>query len=217
MEIFGNVMPIVASCKPMSTMKNLKFSLVVIALASATLAMTSPGLRNPPPTENTATEEDTPFDKMMAVLTHKRCVNCHPAGDRPHQGEDSHVHNFGVQRGTDNHGVAALRCESCHGPENNDLSGVPGAPEWSLAPLSMAWEGLSRVEIAKSMLNRQNNGNRSLEEIVEHLTEHELVLWAWEPGVNSEGEPRELPPVSKEDYIRAVKEWAEAGAVIPEE
>jgi hypothetical protein len=153
---------------------------------------------------------------MMKVLTHKRCVNCHPAGDRPHQGEDSHVHNFGVQRGADNHGIAALRCETCHQQDNNDYSGVPGAPEWSLAPRAMAWEGLSRVEIARSMMDPAINGGRSLEETVKHLTEHELVLWAWEPGVNARGVAREKPPVSKEDYIAAVKKWAETGAVIPE-
>ncbi len=159
---------------------------------------------------------DEAFDKMMQVLTHKRCVNCHPDGDRPRQGEDSHHHNFGVQRGSDNHGVAALRCQSCHQAENNNFSGVPGAPEWSLAPLSMRWEGLSRVEIATSMLDPTRNGGRNLEEIVEHLTEHELVLWAWEPGIDASGNPREIPPISKEEYIQAVKAWAEAGAPIPE-
>ncbi len=164
----------------------------------------------------TTTAYDDPFSKMMKVLTHKRCVNCHPSGNRPRQGEDSHYHNFNVLRGADNHGVAALRCESCHADENNDFSGVPGAPEWSLAPLEMAWEGLSRVEIAKSMLDPKINGGRSLEETVKHLTEHELVLWAWEPGVDAEGNPREKPPVSKEEYIKAVKEWAAAGAIIPE-
>ena len=157
------------------------------------------------------------FDKMMAVLTHKRCVNCHPSDNRPRQGEDSHIHNFAVQRGADNHGLPALRCESCHQHENNDFSGAPGAPEWSLAPIEMAWQGLSRVEIARSMLDPAINGGRTLEETVKHLTEHELVLWAWEPGVDAEGSPREKPPVPKEEYIRAVKEWAAAGAPIPEE
>ncbi|MEM9836856.1 MAG: hypothetical protein AAF828_10160 [Bacteroidota bacterium] len=156
------------------------------------------------------------FDKMMAVLTHKRCVNCHPSGDRPRQGEDSHYHNFNVQRGPDNHGTAAMKCSTCHQLENNNLAGVPGAPEWSLAPIEMAWEGLSRVEIAKSMLDPSVNGGRSLEETVEHLTEHELVLWAWEPGIDANGKARETPPVGKEEYIAAVKEWAENGAIIPE-
>jgi hypothetical protein len=161
--------------------------------------------------------EDTPFDKMMAVLTHKRCINCHPSDNYPRQGEDSHVHNFGVRRGEDNHGVAALRCESCHQHENNNFSGVPGAPEWSLAPKSMAWQGLTRVEIAKSMLNPEINGGRTLEETVHHLTEHELVLWAWEPGIDANGNPREKPPVPKDEYIKAVKAWAAAGAKIPNE
>lgn len=161
--------------------------------------------------------EDTPFDKMMKVLTHKRCVNCHPAGESPRQGEDSHIHLFGVVRGEDNQGAAALRCNSCHQAENNNLSGVPGAPEWSLAPLSMQWEGLSRVEIARSMLDKSKNGGRSVDDIMHHLTEHELVLWAWEPGVGVDGKPRELPPVGKEEYIKAVKDWVAAGAPIPAE
>jgi len=202
------------------------FALLIVTVAifmANTYATEAPETESTPHTDTTLKKEtinnadDDPFSIMMKVLTHKRCVNCHPAGDRPHQGEDSHVHNFGVMRGEDNHGLVALKCESCHQHENNDFSGVPGAPEWSLAPLSMAWEGLSRVEIAKSMLNPENNGGRDLEHIVEHLTEHELVMWAWEPGVNADGVPREKPPVPKEEYIKAVKEWAEAGAHIPEQ
>ena len=202
---------------------NLYYLIAVVLIASITMAFAGSNLvpLAKGDVEDTRLEtitkevSDEAFDKMMQVLTHKRCVNCHPSGDRPRQGEDSHYHNFGVRRGPDNHGVAALKCESCHQPENNNLSGVPGAPEWSLAPISMAWEGLSRVEIAQSMLDPTKNGGRSLEEIVEHLTEHALVLWAWEPGIDAEGNPREKPPVPKEEYIQAVKEWAESGAHIP--
>lgn len=157
------------------------------------------------------------FDVMMKALTHPRCLNCHPSGDRPRQGEDSHLHNFGVQRGPDDHGVAALQCSTCHQKENNDYSGVPGAPHWGLAPRSMAWEGLTRVEIAKVFMNKEKNGGKTLEEIVTHMTEDELVLWAWEPGVDHEGVPREKPPVTKEEFIVAVKQWADNGAVIPGE
>ena len=169
----------------------------------------------------TASERDSltaneAFDKMMAVLTPKRCVNCHPADDHPRQGEDSHIHQFNVLRGADNHGVAAVRCNSCHQDENNNLSGVPGAPEWSLAPKSMAWQGLTRTEIAESMMDPVRNGGRTVEEIEHHLTEHALVLWAWNPGVDADGTARERPPVSKEEYIKAVKTWIEHGAVIPE-
>ena len=157
------------------------------------------------------------FDIMMKVITHKRCVNCHPSGDRPHQGEDSHVHNFGIQRGVDGHGVAALKCSTCHQTENNNLSGVPGAPHWHLAPRSMGWEGLNRIEIAQAMLNKSKNGGRSVQEIEKHLTEDPLVLWVFEPGVNNEGTPREKPPVSKAEFIKAVKQWVVDGAQIPSE
>lgn len=157
------------------------------------------------------------FNTMMQVVTHKRCINCHPSGDRPRQGEDSHLHYFNVQRGSDGHGVAALTCGSCHQKKNNSSSGVPGAPHWHLAPLSMAWEGLSKVQIAKMMIDQTSNGNRSLKDIEKHMTEDDLVLWAFEPGVNHEGVAREKPPVSKEIYIRAVKEWIASGAKIPEE
>lgn len=157
-----------------------------------------------------------PFDQMMQVIVHKRCVNCHPSGNRPHQGEDSHLHRFEVQRGDDGHGVAALTCNTCHQEENNDASGVPGAPHWHLAPRSMGWEGMNRVEIAQAMTDPARNGGRSIEEIETHLTEDPLVLWVFEPGVDNEGTPREKPPISKEEYIAAVKAWVAAGAPIPE-
>ena len=158
---------------------------------------------------------DKAFDTMMDVLTHQRCVNCHPNDNIPKQGDDSHPHYFDVARGDANLGYQATNCNTCHQSENNSYSGVPGAPEWSLAPHSMRWEGLDRIEIAVSMMDPERNGGRTPEETLHHLTEHELVLWAWEPGVNADGVPRELPPVSKEEYIEAVKTWFEEGHIIP--
>lgn len=165
--------------------------------------------------ENTALQNNSSFDVMMQVVSHKRCVNCHPSDDRPRQGEDSHVHYFNIQRGANGHGMPNAQCNTCHQSENNNYSGVPGALLWHLAPKSMAWQGLNRVEIAKAMLDSTKNGGRSLEEIRKHLTEDQLVLWAFEPGVNHKGEPREKPPVSKEDFIKAVNQWVAEGAPIP--
>lgn len=205
--------------------KNKKFPLLLLLMIGMTVGFTSLSEEKDAEEEtiNEATADsseepnETNFDIMMKVLTHKRCVNCHPSDDHPRQGEDMHLHYFEVQRGAENHGIAAVQCETCHQHENNDFSGVPGAPEWSLAPYKMRWLGLSRTEIARSMLNRENNGNRSLDDIVKHLTEHELVLWAWEPGVDAEGNPREKPPVPVDEYIAAVKAWAAEGAPIPDE
>lgn len=158
---------------------------------------------------------DVAFDKMMDVLTHQRCMNCHPSDNIPKQGEDSHPHYFGIARGDDPSGFEAIKCTTCHQVENNMYSGVPGAPEWALAPNSMRWEGLSRTEIAESMMDPARNGGRTPEETFHHLTAHELVLWAWEPGVDANGIPREPPPVSKADYIEAVTLWFESGHQIP--
>ena len=159
----------------------------------------------------------TNFDKMMDVLTHQRCVNCHPSDGVPKQGDDRHPHYFGIERGKDNVGFDATKCNTCHQSENNPYSGVPGAPEWSLAPESMRWEGLSRTEIAKSMLDPKRNGNRTPEQVMHHLTEHELVLWAWNPGVDANGKERQHPPIPVNEYIKAVKQWFDDGAIIPDE
>lgn len=166
--------------------------------------------------EKNITENDDNYTKMMDVLTSPRCINCHPNDNIPKQGDDSHPHYFGMSRGKNNLGYEATKCTTCHQTENNDYSGVPGAPEWSLAPAQMFWDGLSRKEIAESMMDPIRNGGRTPEETMHHLTEHELVLWAWNPGVKADGIPREIPPVPLEEYKKAVKEWIENGAIIPE-
>ncbi|MCH2032853.1 MAG: hypothetical protein MK202_04950 [Tenacibaculum sp.] len=155
------------------------------------------------------------YTKMMDVLMSPRCVNCHPNDNIPKQGDDAHPHYFGMSRGENNLGYQATKCTTCHQSENNNYSGVPGAPEWSLAPESMKWEGLTRNEIAESMLDPKRNGGRNHEELMHHLTEHELVLWAWEPGVRADGTKRNPPPVPVDEYIKAVKQWFKDGAVIP--
>lgn len=182
-----------------------------IAYVSAERALTT---KEETPRPILASDSEAAFDKMMDVLTHQRCMNCHPSDQTPKQGEDSHPHYFGIVRANV---ATATNCNTCHQASNNDFSGVPGAPDWSLAPHNMRWQGLSRIEIAESMMDPVRNGNRSPEDIMHHLTEHELVLWAWEPGIDASGKPRELPPVTKEEYIDAVKTWIHQGAIIPKD
>lgn len=196
----------------------LPFVLTLLLLGFLTFAFAPDENKLPEFSENDDAElAQQAFDQMMGVVMHKRCMNCHPSDDRPRQGEDSHLHYFSVQRGTDGHGTAAVQCSTCHQMENNNNSGVPGAPHWHLAPRSMGWQGLSKTEVAQAMIDPARNGGRSLEEIVKHLTEDELVLWAFEPGVNNQGIPREKPPIGKSEWIAAVKTWAANGAPIPEQ
>ncbi len=39
------------------------------------------------------------FRDVYKVLMHPRCMNCHPSGESPLQGDDSHVHMQNVKRG----------------------------------------------------------------------------------------------------------------------
>ncbi|SKB24773.1 hypothetical protein [Maribacter arcticus] len=160
-------------------------------------------------------KSDEAFNKMMDVLTHQRCMNCHPNDNIPKQGNDRRPHYFGMARGEDDKGFQATNCNTCHNSENNTYSGVPGAPHWSLAPASMGWEGLTRSQIAERLVDKNANGQRSFDELLKHMTEDELVLWAWTPGIDPNGQEREVPPVSKEEFKNAVEYWLDNGAVIP--
>ena len=151
------------------------------------------------------------FNTVLKVIKSPRCINCHPSGDRPHQSDDEHVHQMNVNRGADNHGGLVQRCETCHHSENNIYSNVPGAPKWSLAPISMAWFGLSDVQIAEALTNKSKNGGRDTKALVEHLSKDSLVLWAWNPGKG-----RTPPPVPLDEFRKAVEDWANNGAFVPE-
>src|SRR5438105_9314302 len=50
------------------------------------------------------------FVEAGRVLQHPRCLNCHPVGERPTQGNDSHPHSPLVVRGPDDKGAIGLRC-----------------------------------------------------------------------------------------------------------
>ncbi len=53
-------------------------------------------------------ESEKLFADIYQVLTHPRCLNCHPKGDSPKQGLDAHVHVPPVARGPQDKGVAGL-------------------------------------------------------------------------------------------------------------
>ena len=155
------------------------------------------------------------FLEMHRVLIHPRCLNCHPAGDSPKQGDAARFHVPPMTRGAQDRGPAGMHCAACHQTKNFAASGVPGAPNWHLAPLSMAWENKTPGEICRQILDRRRNGDKSLAEIVKHLTEDELVAWGWNPGTDVTGSVRQPVPIAKPEFNRIVHAWAKAGAVCP--
>ncbi|CAA0097598.1 hypothetical protein [Zhongshania aliphaticivorans] len=146
------------------------------------------------------------FQPLYEVLTHPRCMNCHTITDFPRQGDERRRHAQLVVRGTDNHGAPTLQCSACHQDENVADDAVPGAPHWGLAPLSMGWEGLNASQLCQALKDSSKNGNRSLADLLKHMSEDSLVLWAWTPGGN-----RSTPPLSQPAFVEAVQAWVNAG------
>jgi hypothetical protein len=150
------------------------------------------------------------FQEAGKVITHARCVNCHPAGDRPAQGDDRRPHMPLVVRGDSDFGAVGMRCTTCHGPANFDPGRVPGHPAWHLAPIDMAWAGKSLGEICEQIKDPKRNGGKSMEELVHHMAEDSLVGWGWNPGVG-----REPAPGTQKEFGALIKAWVEAGAACP--
>lgn len=150
------------------------------------------------------------FQEAGKVITHARCVNCHPASDRPLQGEDQHPHQPLVVRGPDGMGATGMRCGTCHGPTNVDHAHLPGHPLWHLAPIEMAWQRKKLGEICEQIKDEKRNGGKSLDQIVEHMTEDSLVGWGWAPDAG-----RSPAPGTQKEFGALIKAWVETGAVCP--
>ncbi|HEX7623358.1 MAG TPA: Isoquinoline 1-oxidoreductase subunit [Anaeromyxobacteraceae bacterium] len=157
------------------------------------------------------------FETVKAVLQSPRCVNCHPAGDAPLQGDDSHVHLQHIQRGVDGHGVAGLTCAACHGQANPPASYGPHAPPgvstmWRLPPADtkMVFEGLGARALCEQLKDPQRNGGKDLAALIEHVSADAIVLWGWSPGYG-----RKAVPIAHADFVAAFKAWAQAGAPCP--
>jgi mono/diheme cytochrome c family protein len=157
---------------------------------------------------------------IYSVLTHPTCLNCHTSTDYPRQTVDRRRHLFDVVRGADDRGLQILRCSSCHGSRNDAVSGIPGAPDWHVAPPSMSWESapgiaMTSPDLCTRLKDKSRNGNRDLAALVEHVEKDRIVNWGWNPGNRPNGEARETPPVSHGEFVKAFKEWADAGAPCP--
>ena len=152
------------------------------------------------------------FTELGKVLTHPRCMNCHPAGDRPRQGEGAwrRLHQPPVARGADGHGVEAMRCSICHGNTNFEPGRMPGHPEWHLAPREMGWEGKTLAEICEQLRDPARNGGRKGEDLIHHIGEDTLVGWAWHPGFG-----RSPVPGTQRQAGALVAAWVKTGAACP--
>jgi len=172
----------------------------------------------------------TAFLEAFKVFSHARCVNCHPAGDAPLQGEDSRPHtSLRLRRGTDGQGVYAIKCGNCHQSENTPgLHMPPGAPyplkdgseesahrsepRWRLPPATtpMVFEKRAPGQLCRQLLDKRKNSGLTPEQLVQHISHDPLVLWGWNPG-----EGRSAPPISHAAFVQKVQEWIDKGRACP--
>jgi hypothetical protein len=180
----------------------------------AALALLASSLKAQTDAKPDAAASRAAFLQVYRVLTSPRCQNCHPAGDAPLQGDDSHVHLQNVKRGADGHGVTAMRCDTCH--QTMNVPGAhtpPGNPKWSLPSpkQKMVTVGRSPAELCKQIKDPKQNGGRSLAKLLDHIANDDLVGWGWNPG-----DGRSLPPLSREETVAQMKIWIAGGAACPE-
>jgi hypothetical protein len=154
------------------------------------------------------------FETVRTVLQSPRCVNCHPRGDAPLQGDDGHVHLQFVQRGPEGRGVNGLNCATCHARANPPASYGAHMPpgvstEWRLPPPQhrMVFAGVDSKSLCEQLKDPKRNGGKTMAELDHHVAEDALVLWGWSPGFG-----RNPVPIAHEEFVRAFRTWAAAGA-----
>jgi hypothetical protein len=156
------------------------------------------------------------FSEAAKVITHPRCVNCHPAGDRPLQGDDHHIHEPPALRGDAGFGIPGLSCAACHGERHSDVApggsyqSIPGHPRWGLAPIEMAWAGKTVGQICEQIKDQKRNGGRDLQQLHEHMAHDDLVAYGWAPGAG-----RDAVPGTQETFGALIKAWIDSGAACP--
>ncbi|MDO9338554.1 MAG: Isoquinoline 1-oxidoreductase subunit [Caulobacter sp.] len=155
------------------------------------------------------------YAEAAKVITHPRCVNCHPVDNVPRQGAAMRVHNPPMTGALDGHGPAGQRCTTCHGAKNFEVGGdniqsIPGNPKWALAPAKMAWQGKTPGEICRQIKDPARNGGKDLEALFHHMNEDELVGWGWNPGKG-----RAPAPGDQKTFGGLIRAWIDTGAACP--
>ena len=124
------------------------------------------------------------------------------------------LHDPPVVRGADDRGVPGMECTTCHQDRNLELTRVPGAPDWHLAPRR---DGVGRQarrrRSATQLKDPARNGGKTLAQIVEHTAHDALVAWGWAPGRGSRAGAGHAGSSS----ARSIAAWVETRRGVPDE
>jgi hypothetical protein len=154
------------------------------------------------------------FETVKTVLQSPRCVNCHPTGDSPLQGDDGHVHPQFVTRGPEGKGAPGLACATCHALANPPASYGAHMPPgvstgWRLPPPEhkLVFAGMASGPLCEQLKDAKRNGGKDMAALFKHVSSDPLVLWGWSPGYG-----RPPVPIAHDDFVKAFKTWMDAGA-----
>ena len=189
----------------------LLFGLLAVASASFAFAQDLRAPETFSSITNTAERSRALFAEAGRVLQHPRCLNCHPVGERPTQGNDCHPHSPLVVRGADDKGAIGHALHDL--PPGCELRAVGRAGTSALACRAevdgMAdrnrWaRSASRSRIRGATAARRSRRSRSTWRTTR------LVGWAWMPGGN-----REPAPGTQAQLGALIAAWIESGAACP--
>jgi hypothetical protein len=200
--------------------------LAVVCLIGSGIFTTVHSSSTPSPIQRDDTGARAAFVEVFKVLMSPRCMNCHPVGDSPLQGDDSHPHFYRVRRGEDGNGVYSMKCINCHQAANQQgLNMPPGAanqfkegsigatPRWRLpeAKTPLIFQGRTSSQLCLQLKDPKQNGGLLTEQLIDHVSSDSLVLWGFNPG-----EGRTKPPLTHEVFVEKFKEWLDKGGACPQ-
>lgn len=193
---------------------------VLIALSTAAWAAGETVEINPPPEGSVSAEQGLEaWSRIYEVASHPRCSNCHtgdsgiPMWSGPSYGK-TRPHGMNISAGESRIGAEFVACQTCHTTSDRGNDTPHMAPRvnalWRLAPPEAFWFGKSSEEICNQLRDRETNGDRSFQEIAQHL-DHDVILhWAWNPGGG-----REAAPYSLQEHVNDILAWGAAGGPCP--
>jgi hypothetical protein len=161
---------------------------------------------------NDSLESVKAFMEVYKVLMSPRCMNCHPSGDVPLQGDDNRLHTSLPQRGKDGKGIYAMKCSNCHQPTNLEgLNKPPGNPKWHMPPadMKMVFQGRTPHQLALQIMDYNKNGHKNKTQLLEHARDT-LVKAGWNMG-----EGRMPPPLSYDAFLKVWDTWIKKGGYAP--
>lgn len=188
---------------------------LLLALGATALALTAFGAVADDKATSFPAEAASPeaaFVDVARVLQSPRCLNCHPNGNAPLQGDHAAPHAMGITRDIERTGTT---CQTCHRETavSTDAHMPPAVKNWHLPPEAtpMIFQGRTPAALCRQLKDPKQNGNFDLAALLKHVSHDDLVLYGWNPGAG-----RTLPPLPHDVFVARFKQWADAGGPCPE-